>query len=123
MLTVITTDFLANRIWSSYLQIIIFKSSYLHCHFHVGKKATYGCGPNNDATEFAAANKTGAGACTNATTDTPRKCYCAIDTTDTNKTCDPLPAAAASTESGASIMSDAATVLVSIAMLITYRMF
>ena len=99
---------------------MIFYSSYLHCHFYVGKKATYGCGPESDSEAFAAANSTGDGACT---TDTPRKCYCAIDTTDTNKTCDPLPAAAASTESGASIMSDAATVLVSIVMLITYRMF
>ena len=116
MLTVITISYLGDRIWS----LIIFYSPYLHCHFYVGKKATYGCGPESDSDAFAAANSTGDGACTS---DTPRKCYCAIDTTDTNKTCDPLPAAAASTESGASIMSDAATVLVSIVMLITYRMF
>ena len=105
--------------------ILFLNSSYLHCHCHVGdnvNKTTYGCGPKSDAGDtFKTANSTGDGACT---TDAPRMCYCAIDATATNKTCDPLPAAAAaSTESGASVMSDVAAVLVSVAMLITYKMF
>ena len=107
----------------------ILNSLRLHSHFTSANKTTYKCGPKTDGTDTEKANAkiaadTGDGKCTAmGVKDKPRQCFCAIDNSTSSAGCDPLKAEAASTESGASGMSEAATVLLSIAMFITYRMF
>merc|ERR1712110_170677 len=82
-------------------------------------KTEYKCGPKpSDTDVFKLATDIGDGKC--GIIDGRTACFCAIDKS-ANTTCDAHNLT--STESAASVMSEATTVLVSIAIFITYKMF